>query len=143
MSQSKAHSPNTPSASEAAQTIAQGLQQAIACHRAARWQEAAAIYEAVLVAAPQHPDANHNFGLLCVQTGKVAAGLPYLLAAIDAEPTVSGYWLSYVEALLLDKQHDEARQVFELARTHGLEGPAVEALAKKLSAPPTVSATNA
>jgi tetratricopeptide (TPR) repeat protein len=142
MSQFKAHSPNTPSASEAAHTIAQGLQQAIACHRAARWQEAAAIYEAVLVAVPKHPDANHNFGLLCVQTGKITAGLPYLLAAIDSEPTVSSYWLSYIEALILDKQYDEARQVFELARTHGLEGSAVDALAKKLSAAP-VSIANA
>lgn len=143
MSQSKAHTPITFSASDAAQTITQGLQQAIACHRAARLQEAAAIYEAVLAAEPKHPDANHNFGLLCVQTGKVAVGLPYLLAAIDAQPTVSSYWLSYIEALILDKQGDEARHVFELARAHGLEGTAVDALAKKLSVAPTVSAANA
>jgi len=117
---------------DATQTIDEALQCAVVCHRAGRLQQAESLYQAVLQAKPSHPDANHNLGLLRVQTQQAETGLPYFLAAIEAEPTVAQYWQSYIEGLLLAGRGSEARLVFEHARRHGLEGPGIDGLAAKV-----------
>jgi protein O-GlcNAc transferase len=118
----------------ATQTIDDALQAALVCHRAGHLQQAEALYEAVLRVQPSHPNANHNVGLLRVQAQQVEAGLPYFLAAIEAEPTVAQYWQSYVEGLLLAGRGGDARVAFEHALRHGLAGPGVDELAVKVLA---------
>jgi predicted O-linked N-acetylglucosamine transferase (SPINDLY family) len=110
----------------------QPLQQAIAMQRAGRLEEAEQLYLAILRARPEHPEANHGMGVLaCLMKGP-AAGLPYLIAALNADPSRGEYWLSYIDALHRAGQPEEAREVLALARQHGLEGAEVEALAGRL-----------
>jgi protein O-GlcNAc transferase len=45
------------------------LQQAIAHHKAGRLQEAEQFYRATLQVQPDHPEANHNLGVLVGQLG--------------------------------------------------------------------------
>ena len=66
-------------------TIEQSLQQAIAHQQAGQLQEAGELYLAILKTDPNHPEANHNMGVLAVQMKQPAAGLPYFMAALDAE----------------------------------------------------------
>src|SRR3989304_2761746 len=110
-------------------TIDQALKQAIAHHRQGQLQDVERLYRAILQAQPDHPDANHNLGVLAVQQKQPSAGLPHLLAALDADPTHGPYWLSYIDALFQAGQMEDARQVLALARQQGLQGEAVEALA--------------
>ncbi|HLX01204.1 MAG TPA: tetratricopeptide repeat protein, partial [Trinickia sp.] len=103
------------------------LQQAVAHHSAERFQEAEQLYRAILQAEPQHPDANHNLGLLAVQVNQPAASLPFFKAAAEAAPEREAYWAVYVDALILNQQAGEARKVIEAARQRGLALEGVEA----------------
>lgn len=47
-------------------TIDQALQQGVAAHKEGKLQEAEKLYRAILGSQPQHPDANHNLGVLAV-----------------------------------------------------------------------------
>jgi predicted O-linked N-acetylglucosamine transferase (SPINDLY family) len=105
---------------------------AVAYQRAGQLEAAEQIYRAILQAAPQHPTANHFLGLLVVHLQQPEAALPYLLAALEANPTEADYWLAYLDALLLAGQTDEAQQVLELGRQQGLQGEAAEAIAARL-----------
>ena len=113
-------------------TLGQGLKQAIAHHQAGQLQDAERLYRAILQARPNHPDANHNLGVLAVQMKRPAAGLPHFKAALEANPDQGQYWLSYIDALLQAGQSDAALQVLEQGRQRGLQGEAVEALAGRL-----------
>lgn len=94
------------------------------------------LYREVLTTQPTHALANHCLGMLQVQLRRPAEGLPFLVAALNEQPTVSDYWLGYLDALLLAGRSVEAGDTLELARRHGLGGPAVEAFAKRLEAAP-------
>ncbi len=124
------------------QTIEQSLHQAIAHHQAGRLQEAGDIYRAILQSHPNHPEANHNMGVLAVQMKLPTAGLPYFIAALNADPARRQYWLNYIDALLQVGQLEDARQVLTLARQHGLEGDEVEAMAARLERVKVVTESN-
>ncbi len=113
-------------------TIDQALQQAIAHHQAGQLQDAERLYRAILQTQPNHPDANHNLGVLAVQVKQPIAGLPYFRAALEFNPNQEQYWLSYIDALIQTGQIDVARQVLEQGRQRGLQGETTETLAGRL-----------
>lgn len=113
-------------------TAEQTLHQAIAHHQAGQLQEAGELYLSILQTQPNHPEANHNMGVLAVQTKQPVAGLPYFMAALDAEPARGQYWLNYIDALFQAGQLEDAQQVLALAQQQGLQGGEVEALALRL-----------
>jgi len=124
---------NTESPQQTATSaIEQALQQALACHQAGQLQDAEKLYRAILQIHPNHPEANHNMGVLAVQMKQPLAGLPYFMAALDADPARGKYWLSYIDALFQAGQLEDARQVLALARQQGLQGDEVEALSARL-----------
>ena len=104
------------------------LQQAIIDHQAGRLQEAERLYRAILQVQPNHPDANHNLGVLAVQVKQVAAGLPYFKLAFETDPGQAQFWLSYIDALIQCDQIEAASQILQEGRQRGLQGDAVEAL---------------
>lgn len=113
-------------------TLDQALQQGITHHQAGQLQDAERLYRVILQAQLDHPDANHNLGVLAVQVNQPAAGLPHFKAALEANPNQGQYWLSYIEALIQTGQKDAARQVLELGRQRGLLGEALESLEIRL-----------
>jgi len=66
--------------------VDQTLAQAIALHQAGKLEEAGERYLAILQAHPEHPEANHKMGILAVQMQQPVAGLPYFIAALNANP---------------------------------------------------------
>ena len=113
-------------------TVGQALQQAIKLHRAGDLQEAERIYRAILNALPNHPDANHNLGVLALQAQQPSAALPHFKAALETNPHHQQFWLSYIHALIQTGQQETARQALEQGRKRGLKGDAVEILARQL-----------
>ena len=109
------------------------LQQAIAHQQAGEFQQAGELYLSILQVEPNHPQANHNMGLLAIQMQQPVASLSYFSAALDANPTRGQYWLNYIDALFRAGQPDDARQVLALAQQQGLQGDEVDALAIRLS----------
>ncbi len=116
-------------------TLEQALKQAIAHQLAGRLAEAERLYQSILKSHPDHPEVNHNLGMLAVQLGKPTAGLPYFKAALDANPGESQCWLSYIDALIQASQFDTARQILSEGQQKGLNGQVIEALAGRLESP--------
>ena len=56
-------------------TLDQALQKGIEAHKQGKVQEADGYYTAILKVQPNHPDANHNMGVLAVGIGKVQESL--------------------------------------------------------------------
>ena len=113
-------------------TLDQALQQAIDHHQAGRLQDAERLYRAILKTQPNHPDANHNLGVIAVQVKQPAAGLPHLKVALEVNPNQGQYWLSYIDALIQTGQTDAARQVLAQGRQRGLQGEMVDVLSVHL-----------
>ena len=88
-------------------TVNEALQRGIAAHKEGKLQEAEKFYRGILGVQPNHPDANHNLGVLAAGTGQVEAALPHFKSALEANPNQGQYWLSYVDALIkLDRLDD-------------------------------------
>ena len=103
-------------------TIEQALQQGVAAHKEGKLQDAKRLYQAILQSQPLHPDANHNLGLIAVSVNKVDTALPLFKTALEANPKIEQFWLSYIDALIKEKQFNNAKQVFEQAKKQGVDG---------------------
>jgi predicted TPR repeat methyltransferase len=114
-------------------TIEQALQQGVAAHKEGKVQDAEKLYRAILQSQPTHPDANHNLGLLAVSVNKADVALPLFKAALEANPKMEQFWLSYINALIKEKQFDNARQVLEQAKKQGVAGEKINVLEAQLA----------
>ena len=103
-------------------TIEQALQQGVAAHKDGKLQDAERLYRAVLHSQPTHPDANHNLGVLAVSVKKADMALPLFKTALEANPKIEKFWLSYIDALIKEKQNEVAKQVLEQAKKQGIAG---------------------
>jgi tetratricopeptide (TPR) repeat protein len=105
------------------------LQAAVAHHRAGRLQEAANLDQLVLQAAPNQPDANHNLGLLAVQTGQAAVGLPFLKNAWKQGPGNEQYCSTLADCLLKLGQSSDAYKILSNAvERKGFQSAAIKTL---------------
>ena len=114
-------------------TIEQALQQGVAAHKDGKLQEAERLYRAILQSQPAHPDANHNLGVLAVSVDKAEAALPLFKTAVEANPKIEQFWLSYIDALIKEKQFENAKLVIEQAKTQGVAGEKLNALETQLT----------
>ncbi|WP_443637655.1 tetratricopeptide repeat protein [Candidatus Njordibacter sp. Uisw_058] len=106
-------------------TLDEVLQKAVEAHKAGQVQEADRLYTAILQAQPKHPDANHNMGVLAVNVNKMQEALAYFKAALESNPGIDQYWISYIDALIqLDQIVDAQTVLIKL----GAREPAVKLL---------------
>ena len=113
-------------------TIEQALQQGVAAHKEGKLQEAERIYRAILQAHPTNPDANHNLGVLAVSVNQAEAAVPLFKIALEANPKINQFWLSYIDALIRDNQIENAKQILERAKTQGVAGEKYDTLSEQL-----------
>ncbi len=113
-------------------TIEQALQQGVAAHKEGKLQDAERLYRAILQSQPLHPDANHNLGVLAVSVNKADAALPLFKTALEANPKIEQFWLSYIDCLIKGEQFANAKQVLEQAKTQGLVGDKLNNLETQL-----------
>ena len=113
------------------------LQQAIAYHQAGQLPAAEQLYRAVLQNAPNHPDANHNLGVLLLDTQKASTALAFFKRALETLPTQEQFWFSYIDALVQTDQFNEAQSVLAQGINFGLRGEKVTKLAQLLQLQPT------
>ncbi len=115
--------------------INRNIEDAVKHHQAGRLEDAERLYRAIINVVPDHPDANHNLGVLAVQCGEPEAGLPNLKKALESVPEQALYWFSYIDALIKAGQLQDARQVLQKGRQLGLKGKSVDELQRLLDAP--------
>ncbi|WP_204250025.1 tetratricopeptide repeat protein [Rhodoferax koreense] len=112
------------------------LARAIACHQDWDFDGAEALYRSLLRLQPDHPDANHNLGVLfAIQRAEPATALPFFEAALNADSASAQHWFSYIDALIRAGQHGLAAQLLPLAQAHGLQPSMANALADRLGVP--------
>ena len=114
-------------------TLDQALQKGVQAHKAGKVQEADQYYTAILKVNSKHPDANHNMGVLAVGVSKVQEALPFFKTALEANSSVAQYWLSYLDALIKLDRLDDAKAVFDQAKSKGAKGDAFDQIEKRLS----------
>ena len=114
-------------------TVEQALRQGIAAHKEGKLQDAERFYRAILQSQPLHSDANHNLGLIAVSVNKIDAALPLFKTALEANPKIEQFWLSYIDALIKAQQFHNAKQVLEQAKTQGVAEEKLNSLKAQLS----------
>jgi Flp pilus assembly protein TadD len=114
-------------------TIEQALQQGVAAHKEGKLQEAERLYRAILQSQPKHADANHNLGVMAVSVNKADAALPLFKTALDANPKIEQFWLSYIDALIKEKQFGNAKEVIQQAKIQGVASDNLNALKARLA----------
>ena len=112
--------------------LSEALQKGIEAHKAGKAEEADRYYTAILKTQPKHPDANHNMGVLAVGIGKVNDALPFFVTALEVNPSVAQFWLSYIDALIKLNKATEAKSILDKAKQHGANGDALDNIEEKL-----------
>jgi len=113
-------------------TINQALLQGFEAHKVGRLQEAYRIYATILKVQPNHPDANHNTGVLTVAFGKIELALPFFKNALEANPNTAQFWHSYIDALIKVKRLKDAKALLDQAKSNGAKGDGFDQLEQRL-----------
>ena len=114
-------------------TIEQALQQGIEAHQDGKLQDAERLYRAILQSQPLHPDANHNLAVLAISVNKAGAALPLFKTALEANPKIEQFWLSYIDALIKEQQFEAAKRVLAQAKEQFVTGEQFNALEAQLA----------
>ena len=109
-------------------SIEQVLQQGVTAHQEGKLQDAERLYRAILQSQPQHPDANHNLGLIAISVNQVDAALPLFKAALDINPNIEQFWISYIDALVRAKFLKDAKKAIKKAQKNGFDPKKLEVL---------------
>ena len=113
-------------------TLDQALQQGVAAHKEGKLQDAERLYRAILQAQPKHPDANHNLGVLAVTVGKPLEAIPLFKLALEANPKIEQFWLSYIDVLITLERFDEAKRVLLEGKESGVSSDKLDAILQRL-----------
>ena len=113
--------------------IDQALMNGIEAHKAGKVQEADRYYTTILIAQPKHSHANHNMGVLSVGVGKVQEALPFFKKALETNPNIDQFWLSYIKALIKLNLLADAKAVLNEAKSKGVKGDGFGLIEKHLN----------
>ena len=109
-------------------TIRQALKQGIDNHKAGNLKEAENIYKAILKDQPMQPHANFNLGLILISKNQKETAIRLFKNAIDADPKVEQFWVSYIDTLFKNNQLEEAQYFVEKAVDNGFDEEKMKAI---------------
>jgi tetratricopeptide (TPR) repeat protein len=89
--------------------------------------------QTILEAHPAHPDANYHMGLLAVDANKISEALLFFKTALEMNPRMGQFWLSYIDTLIKLDRITEAKFMFDQAKDQGAIGELFDQLEKQLS----------
>ena len=108
--------------------IHQALQQGVAAHHAGNLQEAERLYRAILQSQPNHADANHNLGLIAVSMNRAREALPLFKVALEVNPKMEQFWISYIDALVKIDELKSAKNAIKRAKKRGITAKKLQVL---------------
>ena len=108
------------------------LEHAISAHEAGDFVTAGEKYLEILNLEPNHPDANHNFGLIALKMDEQAMAVQFFKNAIEANPNIKEYWVSCINTLIELKDVQNAQIALDKAKEVGHIDEVFEKLASNL-----------
>ena len=114
-------------------TIQDTLQQGIIAHKQGNFEEAKSFYNKILKISPTHPDANHNLGIIHINSNKGNTALPFFKLAVESSPNEEQFWFSYINALINEKHYNDAINVIKLAKMREFSQEKIDILTERLS----------
>ena len=119
--------------------IEQALQQGVVAHKEGKLQDAEALYSSILRAQPKHSLANHCMGVLAVSINDTQKALPLFKTAVEANPEIEQFWLSYLDALIREGDYEKARYVIGQGKAQGLSEDKISELDTRIKSAETNS----
>lgn len=113
-------------------SIDKALEKGIAAHKEGKLQSAERLYRAILQVQPDHPDANHNLGILAVSVGKAAQAIPFFQRALEVNAQSEQFWVSYIRACTAAGQFDIARQAIADGERSGIASKKLDSLQQQV-----------
>ena len=108
------------------------LEHAISAHEAGDLVTAGEKYLEILNLEPNHPDANHNFGLIALKMDEQAMAVQFFKNAIEANPNIKEYWVSCINTLIELQDVQNAQIALDKAKEVGHIDEVFEKLASNL-----------
>ena len=90
-------------------SLEEALKRGISAHKEGKVGDADRYYTAILKAHPDHPDANHNIGVLAMSARQFGLAQKFLETALNANPNVVQFWLSYIDVLIKLERFNKAK----------------------------------
>jgi tetratricopeptide (TPR) repeat protein len=112
------------------------VQEADIAQNADDLRRAEELYLMALDEDPQHPDANHNLGILYLSVNLSEKALPRLRKALEAHPELDHFWVSYFHGLVYNKMFAEGQEILEAGKENGLDRDTLAQLQEILSTAP-------
>ena len=109
------------------------MHKGVELHKSGKVEVAAQLYSVVLKEHPEHPDANHNMGILTVGIGKIPEALRFFETALEANADVAQFWVSYIDALIRVGRTGDAQAVLDQAKSNGARGEGFDQLEARLN----------
>ena len=113
-------------------TVDQALQKAVFAHREGKIQETEQFYWSILQVQLNHPDTNYNLRVITASLNKFDDALPLFKTAVEVNPRIEQFWLSYIDALIKYEQFDNAKSILEQAKKKGFIGDKFDGLSQQI-----------
>ena len=114
-------------------SLDQIFRKAIDAHQTGELEEARRYYMTVLKAQPDHSHANHNLGVMALRADQPNEALVLLQKALMSNPTISQFWLTYLNTLLKLNNFNDANAVLRRATKMGFNGKEYDQIKFKIS----------
>ena len=101
-------------------------------HNSGKLKTAKNLYHKILSIKPDHPEANHNIGILLIAQKKFDKALKFFKLALSSSPNVSLFWASYIDALVKLERITEAKDLIKAAEKSGLACENIKAISERL-----------
>ncbi|MDP1596849.1 MAG: methyltransferase domain-containing protein [Methylotenera sp.] len=122
-----------PASQDMQQAIQDVLALAQASQRDGNSDEAQSLFLEILNIEPRHAEANYGLGLIEASQKSAADALLRLEAAVEANPAVEQYWVTYVDALMMSGITHSIPDMLVLGQQHGLKPETAQVLAGELA----------
>ena len=114
-------------------SLAEAINMGIKAHKKRQFDEAKQIYSSILAKYPNHPDVCHNMAVLYLDLNDEKSAVELFSKAINANPQVAQYWISYLNTLISLKRMDEARKIYQQAEQIGITRDPFQKIRERLA----------
>ena len=112
--------------------IAAIFDRGLQAHNAGDLSAAEQLYQQTLAIKPEHPEANHNIGVVLVAKNELNRALTFFKFALDNSPNVSLFWASYIDTLIKLERIGESKNLVKAVKQAGISCDEIDVLSQHL-----------